>query len=132
MAHPLPFRAVNHGEDGTEFVDYLYERATAVTDTPTQARALAQRAWIFVQQYDHLRDDLHQSGDLAEPTVDQYAERWRMPVRNAYREFAEFDRLFPGERDPGRVCAELWEGIRRQAGRGGMLMAVRAVKVARS
>lgn len=132
MAHPLAFRAVKRGEDGTEFVDYLYERATAVADTPTQARNLAQRVWIFLEQYDHLRDDLHASGELDEPTVEQYAERWRMPLRNAYREFADFGRLFPGERDPGRVCAELWEGISRQAGRSGMLMEVRAVKVAKN
>lgn len=129
MALPLAFRAVARDEDGTEFVDYLYERATAVTDTPTQARALAERVWLFLEHYDHLRDDLHQSGEVGEPTVEQYAERWRRPVRNAYREFADFGRLFPGERDPGRVCAELWNGIGRQAGRAGMLMEVRAVKV---
>lgn len=126
MAFPLPFRAVARGEDGTEFVDYLYERATAVTDTPTQARVLAQRAWIFVQQYDHLRDERSEPG---EPTVEQYAERWRMPIRTAHRAFAEFDALFPGERDAGRVCRELWDGIGRQAP-GGTLMAVGAVRVA--
>lgn len=128
MALPLPFRAAGRDEDGIEFVDYLYERAAVVAETPTQARTLAKLAWIFLEQYDHLRDDRHAAGEFGEPTVEQYAERWATPVRTAYREFVEFRRLFPGERDPGRVCAELWEGVERQAPRG-KLMAVRAVKV---
>lgn len=128
MALPLAFRAVDRAEDGTEFVDYLYERATAVADTPTQARSLAQRAWIFLQQYDHMRDRMHADGDACEPTVEQYAERWRMPIRTAHRAFAEFDSLFPGEADAGRVCRELWDGIGRQAPPR-RLMALAAVKV---
>lgn len=129
MTHPLAFRAVGRDEVGTEFVDYLYERATAVTDTPTQARALAQRAWVHVQQFDHLRDERRDAGTFDEPTVEQYAERWRMSVRSAHRAYAEFLALFPGERDAGRACQELWDGIGRQAP-GGRLMAVGAVKVA--
>jgi hypothetical protein len=112
----LPFRAADRGEDGTEFVDYLYQLAAAVAGSPTTARALAQRAWVFVQQLDYLRDELVDGGAAAPaaPSIDQYAERWRMPYRTAARAFAEFDSLFPHV-EPWRVCAELWEGVGRQA-----------------
>ena len=105
---PLPFEAVSGPTRGQEFVDFLYDRCLGLTDTPTQARALARRLWAFLQEYDHLRDELQES---REPTVEEYAERWRMPLRTANHAFAEFFSVFPSEQDPGRIAAELWKGI---------------------
>jgi hypothetical protein len=122
---PKHFRAVGRDEDGEEFVDFLYRRAQAVTDTSRQARALRDRLWIFVQQYDHLRDDLQPE----RVTVERYAERWDEPERSAFRAFAEFASVFPGDNAPEDVCEELWNGIGRQAGRG-EFMQLGAVKVA--
>jgi hypothetical protein len=112
-----------------EFIDYLRERAANATDTPTQARTLAERMWVFIQQYDHLRDDLQAMGRTDEPSVEDYAERWGMPIRSAHRAYAEFTALFPSEQNAGRLCDELWDGIGRQAGRTGRLMPVGAVVV---
>lgn len=83
----------------------------------------------FIQKYDHLRDDLHKSDQIEEPSVRQYAERWRMSERSAYRAFEEFAMVFRELADaPGVLCNELWEGIGRQAP-SGRLMAMAAVRV---
>jgi len=121
---PKHFRAVGRDENGEEFVDFLYRRAQAVTETPRQARALRDRLWIFLQQYDHLRDDLG-PGNV---TVERYAERWDEPERSAFRAFAELASVFPGDDPAEAICEELWNGIGRQAGQG-QFMQLGAVKV---
>lgn len=123
------FRAVKRDEDGEEFVDFLHRRSLPATDTSTQARALAQRLWVFIQQYSHLQEDLQQRGTDDAVTVERYAERWKMPTRSAFRAFEEFSTIFPGEDAAAQVCAELWDGIGRQAGQG-EFMQLGAVKVA--
>jgi hypothetical protein len=125
MAAAKHIRAVGRDEDGEEFVDFLYRRAKAATETDRQARALRDRLWVFIQQYDHLRDDLQ-----GEPvTIERYAERWDEPVRSAFRAFSEFASVFPGDDAAGQMCAELWNGIGRQAGKRGQMMPFSAVKV---
>lgn len=128
---PLPFEAAAGRARGSEFVDYLYDRCLRLTDTPTQARALARRLWSFLQEYDRLRDELLQANELREPTVEEYATRWRMPIRTANHAFMEFAAVFPTEQDPGRISEELWKGIGIQAdkSRFGGLMALGSVRV---
>jgi hypothetical protein len=119
---PLPFEASPDRKRGDEFVDYLYDRCLGLTDTPTQARALSRRLWAFLQEWGRLNDELHR-----EPTVEEYAKRWRMPLRSANHAFAEFFGAFPTEQDPGRISKELWKGIGLQ-GNGG-IMALGSVRV---
>lgn len=81
--------------------------------------------WVFLQAYSHMRDDLGGEG----PTVSQYADRWRLPIHTAHRNFAEFNEMFPSEENGDRVCNESWDGIARQTGPGPTFMAHGAVKV---
>lgn len=127
---PLPFKVSSDPDRGQEFVDYLHDRCLQLTDTPTQARTLARRLWAFLQEYDHLRNDLHASGNPREPTVEEYAERWRMPLRTANHAFAEFYSVFPTERDPGRISSELGKGVGLQSNKPfSGLMALGSVRV---
>ena len=59
----------------------------------------------------------------------EYAKRWRMTERSAYRALEEFVTVFPepGER-PEAICEELWDGVGKQAGPSS-LMRVLSVKV---
>jgi hypothetical protein len=131
---PLPFEAAPDRARGEDFVDYLYERCRGLTETQTQARTLSRRLWAFLQEWDRLRHELRDRGERREPTVEEYAARWRMPSRTANQAFAEFVGVFPTERDPGRISKELWKGIRLQGdpGRYGGLMALGSVKVLES
>ena len=62
-----PFRAVDDGEDGIPFEEYLYARAGMVATGPHGPRELYQRVLIFIQQYDHLRDDRSAVASAASP-----------------------------------------------------------------
>ena len=99
-----PFRAVDDGEDGIPFEEYLYARAGMVATGPQGPRELYQRVLIFIQQYDHLRDDRSFRGERGEASMVEYAQRWRMTERSAYRALQEFATVFPelGEH-PGLV-----------------------------
>jgi hypothetical protein len=123
------FRAVDDGEVGIPFEEYLYARAGMVATGPQGPRELYQRVLIFIQQYDHLRDDRSFHGESGEPSMVEYAQRWRMTERSAYRALQEFVTVFPelGEH-PEAICEELWNGIRKQAGPSS-LMRVLSVKV---
>jgi hypothetical protein len=109
-----PFRAVQDRERGIEFEIYLSQRVQSLGLTPQRSRELTRRLWAFIQEYDHLRDELFERGG-GEPTPAQYAERWRMPERSGYRAFDEFSYVFPEIADsPGLLCDELWTGIKHQ------------------
>ncbi len=124
-----PFRAVDDGEDGIPFEEYLYARAGMVATGPHGPRELYQRVLIFIQQYDHLRDDRSFRGERGEPSMVEYAKRWRMTERSAYRALQEFATVFPelGEH-PEAICEELWDGVSKQGGPS-TLMRVLSVKV---
>lgn len=109
-----PFRAVLDREPGIEFETYLGLRVESLGLTPRRSRELTRRLWAFIQEYDHLRDELFARGQ-GEPTPAQFAERWRMPERSAYRAFDEFGDVFPEiAENPGLLCDELWTGIKHQ------------------
>jgi hypothetical protein len=113
-----PFRPALPGEVGQEFVDYLDVRCGG-------DRRLRERLLVFLQQWDHLADDM--SG---EPSVEAYAERWHVSVPSTYRMLDEFRRVFPTERSPARVLATLWEGLGAPYWRGpdlGSLLEVRII-----
>lgn len=94
-----PFRPALPREDGQEFVDYLDARCGG-------DRRLRERLLVFLQQWDHLADDLD-----GEPSAEAYAGRWHVSVPSTYRVLEEFRRVFPTERSPARVLATLWEGL---------------------
>lgn len=124
-----PFRAAEREEDGMEFEHYLWDRIQALGGSSQQSRELFRRIWAFVQEYDHLRDELRDDGLVEEPSIAQYAQRWRMSERSAYRAFQEFARVMPELGPaPGTACEELWRGISRQAPPG-RLMALANVRV---
>lgn len=117
MSKP-PFRPALPREQGQEFVDYLDARCGG-------DRRLRERLLVFLQQWDHLADDMG-----GEPSVEAYAQRWHVSVPSTYRLLDEFRRAFPTERSPGRVLATLWEGLGAPYWRGpdlGSLLEVRIV-----
>jgi hypothetical protein len=64
-----------------------------------------------------------------EPSVAQFAERWRMSERSAYRAADEFGSIFPEIAEaPGQLCDELWTCIKHQQPASHM-MPLAAVKV---
>jgi len=113
-----PFRPALPREEGQEFVDYLDTRCGGV-------RRLRERLLVFLQQWDHLTDDMG-----GEPSVEAYAQRWNVSVPSTYRMLHEFRRVFPTERSPERVLATLWEGLGAPYWRGpdlGSLLEVRII-----
>lgn len=88
------------GEQGTEFIDLLDQR---VADRRTRQMLVA-----FIQEWDHLRDELER-----EPTVVDYAQRWRTPESTVFRWLAEFRRVFDTEGHPGEVSQVLWDAMPR-------------------
>jgi hypothetical protein len=113
-----PFRPALPREEALEFVDYLDVRCGG-------DRRLRERLLVFLQQWDHLVDDM-----AGEPSVDAYAQRWHVSVPSTYRMLDEFRRVFPTERSPARVLATLWEGLGAPYWRGpdlGSLLEVRIV-----
>lgn len=116
--HQAPFRPALSREDGQEFVDYLDARCGG-------DRRLRERLLVFLQQWDHLADDM-----AREPSVEAYAQRWHVSVPSTYRMLEEFRRVFPTERSPARVVATLWEGLSAPYWRGpdlGSLLQVRVI-----
>lgn len=97
----LPIRLPQEGEQGIEFWDWLYE-ATG------RDRAKKDRLLVFLQQWDHLSDTSQRH-----PSVEEYAERWSVPISSAYRALDEFRAVFPTEESPARVLSLLWDGMPR-------------------
>lgn len=56
------------------------------------------RVMAFVIAWGRVRDDLGRT-----PTVDEYAEWWRQPVRTAYEEQERFREAFPELTNPDRL-----------------------------
>ncbi len=100
-ARSLPFRLAS---DGSPFLDLLDQRAAG-------DRRLRERVAALMLQWDHLREELGRA-----PTVEEYADRWKMPISTAYRAMAEFRGLFPSERDPARLLDLLWSGLAHHFG----------------
>ncbi len=94
-----PFRPALPREEAQEFVDYLDARCGG-------DRRLRERLLVFLQQWDHLADELGE-----EPSAEAYAARWHVSLPSTYRMLDEFRRVFPTERSPARVLATLWEGL---------------------
>lgn len=114
----IPFRPALPAEPGQEFVDYLDGRCSG-------DRRLRERLLVFLQQWDHLADDLGEA-----PSADAYADRWHVSVPSTYRLLDEFRRVFPTERTPARVLEALWQGLAKPYWRGpdlGSLLEVRVV-----
>lgn len=94
----LPIRLPNKDEEGTAFIDWLDARVEG-------NRRARQRFEAFIQEWDHLRDELG-----AEPTVSNYSERWGMPESSVFRFLDEFrERL--AIQNPGDLCELLWNGM---------------------
>lgn len=114
---PSPFRPALPREDGQAFVDYLDARCGG-------DRRLRERLLVFLQQWDHLTDD-----KAREPTVEEYAVRWRVSVPSTYRILDEFRDVFPTEATPQRVLAALWDGMGRPYWHGPELLSLLQVRV---
>jgi hypothetical protein len=95
----MPFRPALPDEPGTAFIDFLDARCGG-------DRRLRERVLAFLQQWDHLADELPD-----EPNAEAYAERWNVSVPSTYRILDEFRRVFPSERSPKRVLELLWRGL---------------------
>lgn len=100
----LPIRLAVDGEGGVEFIDWLDERLGG-------DRMARQRMVAFIEEWDHLRDELLES-EGREPTVEDYARRWRVADSSAYRLLAEF-RSTTGVAYPSALCQLLWDGMPR-------------------
>lgn len=104
----VPFRLPAKGERAVPFIDWLEQRLGG-------DRAARQRMTAFIQEWDHLRDEVRDR-DLREPTIGEYAERWNVPESTAYRWLDEF-RQAVGIDYPGPLCSLLWDGMPRFTGR---------------
>jgi hypothetical protein len=97
--------------DGEAFLKWLHRAA---------GRDRAKRLAVFLQQWDHLADDLGRA-----PTVKEYAAEWRESEAGVYRQLEEFREVFPSEEDPARIMELLWSGMPRN----GQLMALLDVRI---
>ncbi|MEJ7785889.1 MAG: hypothetical protein WKF96_13875 [Solirubrobacteraceae bacterium] len=98
----LPLRLPAENEKGMEFIEWL--------DTQVGNNRIArQRMVAFIQEWDHLRDELHER-ELREPTVEEYAARWGVAESSAYRLLDEFRAATEFEY-PGSLCQLLWNGM---------------------
>ena len=52
----------------------------------------------FMIAWDVVRQELGH-----EPTVEEYADWWKLSIRTAYREQAAFRKCWPTEKDPARL-----------------------------
>lgn len=114
---PPPLRPALPREEGQAFVDYLDARCGG-------DRRLRERLLVFLQQWDHLADD-----KAREPSVEEYAERWRVSVPSTYRILDEFRAVFPSEATPRRVLDTLWDGMGPPYWRGRELLSLLQVRV---
>jgi hypothetical protein len=121
-SRPLPIRLPRADEEGVEFIEWLNQRLGG-------DRAARQRMEAFIQEWDHLRDELLER-DRREPTVEDYAARWNVAESSAYRLLAEF-RQAVGNDYPNALCELLWDGMPRLTPGGGLqplwLLAVKVV-----
>lgn len=117
MRTQFPFRLALPTEEGDEFVRWLDHRVGG-------DRRLRERLTALIQQWDHTVDQLGR-----EPTAEEYAEQWSMPVATAYRTLAEFREVFPSEKSPSRLVSELWKGLGAPYLRGGLLGSLIGVRV---
>jgi hypothetical protein len=108
----MRIRLAGEGETGEPFVKWLHRAA---------GRDRAKRLVVFLQQWDHLADELGRA-----PTVREYAEEWRESESGVYRLLEELREVFPTERDPSRIMNLLWDGMPRD----GELMAILDVPIA--
>jgi hypothetical protein len=120
---PLPIRLPHDGEEGIEFINWLDARLAG-------NRLARQRLVPFIEEWDLLRDEV-QEREVREPTLAEYAERWKVAESSAYRLLEEYRRIFRTDY-PGPLCQLLWDGMPRLTGRGGQqpgsLMTVRVVE----
>lgn len=63
----------------------------------------AREVLAYVQEWDRLSDELGRS-----PTLQDYAERWRIDSATAHQRDAAFRSMFPTETTPHRVLRLLW------------------------
>lgn len=56
------------------------------------------RVLSFMVAWDVVRQELDHA-----PTIEEYAEWWKLSIRTAYREQASFRKCFPTESDPTRL-----------------------------
>ena len=122
----LRFRAAYRGEPGEGFADHLHRVARERSRSDREGRALAQRIWALVFEVDHQQEDERQQGREAPIGPAQYAARWGVPERTAYRLFRETVELFDAH--PGVVADELWDGVGIQQ-RDGEMMRLGSVSV---
>ena len=112
----LPFVLARPEEPGNPFVDYLDNLLGG-------DRVQRERLEAFLQQWDHIADDL-----AREPTAEEYGERRGVPTSTVRRILEEFRAVFPTERTPGRLLTLLWDGLRPpylSSGELGWLLAVK-------
>jgi hypothetical protein len=93
---------------GVPFIDYVQARV---------GRRSAQRVLAYIQEWDVLADELG-----AEPTLQQYQERWKMSRATAYNDQRLFQQAFPDERTPRHILDSLW---RLHAASSGPLLAAK-------
>jgi len=102
----LPIRLPDSPGEGASFIDWLHEFEPR--------RQLRDRLIIFLQQWDHQRDELGR-----EPSIAEYGREWNVPEAIAYRQSREFRRVFGAE--PGELSDLLWDGIKQQAPAGRLM-----------
>lgn len=116
----LPLRLPKPGERGEPFIDWLRRG---------RDKRLVERMTAFIQEWNHLRDDLCQVDSARQdPTVEEFADRWQVPVPTAYRMQAEFRSIFPSEATPARLIDLLTDGLPAGSGPYVWLLAVQVVE----
>jgi hypothetical protein len=99
-------RPAGVGEAGRPLVDFVHDRVGS---------RRAQRALAFMQGWGVVADELGR-----EPTVEEYARRFQVPIATAFRDQATFREAFPEETTPDRLLGLLWDELAR-AGRRHLL-----------
>jgi hypothetical protein len=117
---PLAIRLPTTPAAGTPLIDWL------ATDRHGRSRPkrAVERLVVFIQQWDHLRDELAESQGR-EPVIRDYHGRWGTPIPTVYRMLEEFREVFGPDADPTELSELLWQGMPRDRGRSQWLLAVK-------
>jgi hypothetical protein len=107
---------------GIPLIDWL---KTDRAGNPRSRRSL-DRMIAFIQQWDHLRDEMLQQG-RGEPVVRDYQQRWEASPAATYRMLDEFREIFGPEASPSELCDLLWNGMPKGPGPMKWLLAVEIV-----
>lgn len=113
---PRELRLAVGNEPGSAPFDELVRRQA---DEPE----LARNALAYVEAFGRQLDELGRP-----PSLEEFAERWKVDLTTATSERNNFASLFPREEDPAAISQMLWSGVGSGAGLFTRLLSVPVVR----